>query len=66
MEGLDIPKRLLERAVRNDRQLRIRMLSEEAESDIGQQLRTLLNRIEPARPEEKRSIWILAETERVL
>ena len=64
----DVPERLLEQTVRDDRELRALrgVLLEEAVGDVGEELRTLLHRIQTARPEEERRVGILLQPKRML
>ena len=68
VEVLDVPERLLIRSVRDDRDLRAlcTILVEEPERDVSEELRPLLDRIKPARPEKERHVGVLLEPERML
>ena len=68
MEALDIPERLLVRSVCDNGQLSplIVIFLEEAVCDICKKLRTFLDWIKPAWPEEERRIRIFFKPERML
>ena len=68
VERLDIPERLLVGAVGDDGELRalVVILVEEAIRDVREELRTLLDGIEAAGPEEERRVGVFFEAEGVL